>query len=163
MKDKRFVSFMEAAKILEKSRATVYRLVTAGLLTPHYRPRYPRVPVFLRTQVESLDVPGPREQPVNARLHRSVRLRDGRCVVCFHRVGLIAHHVVPVEQGGADDEGNLVAVCPLCQGALHANGVGIECRARQHGTQAVTNWLLRSVGLPEIDFNAPPKETCVFD
>jgi len=82
-----------------------------------------------------------------------------RCTVCFWtaKQGLIAHHAIPVEQGGADTLDNLVTLCPLCHGAVHSNGYGLEPRARKNNTEAVTNWLLRCSGLPEIDFSAPPK------
>ena len=82
-----------------------------------------------------------------------------RCTVCVWtaKQGLIAHHAIPVEQGGADTLDNLVTLCPLCHGAVHSNGYGLEPRARKNNTEAVTNWLLRCSGLPEIDFSAPPK------
>lgn len=154
MKDPNFLTFMETCRTLGKSRASVYRLITSGILTPHYRPAYPRTPIFSRAEVEALDIPGPREPIINNPLHKKAKKRDGKCVVCNSNGLLFAHHVIPAERGGSDTLENLVTLCSLCHVAFMDGAIpyGIKEKAMRHGTQAVVNWLFRSADLPEIDF-----------
>lgn len=55
------LSFNEMIARLDISRASGYRLIREGLLTPHYRAARRKTPLFLRSQIDSLAVPRTRE------------------------------------------------------------------------------------------------------
>jgi 5-methylcytosine-specific restriction endonuclease McrA len=46
--------------------------------------------------------------------------RDGSCRECGSTHYLAAHHVIPGNQGGADQPANLVALSASCHGRLEA-------------------------------------------
>jgi hypothetical protein len=131
------------ARVLGCSRATVYRLVTAGKLTPRYAAAKPRTPMFSAEEVASLREPLPKEAVLNVSLHKAVKRRDGgKCVICRETHRLFAHHVVPIEQGGPDTDENLVALCGGCHLSVHGFGVAMKRRAKMNGTLAVAEWLI---------------------
>jgi hypothetical protein len=48
--------------------------------------------------------------------------RTGRmCAVCQRRHGVQVHHIVPVSEGGSDDPGNAIPLCPNCHSEVHAS------------------------------------------
>ena len=109
--------------------------------------------MFLRSQVESLNLPVSAERPMNFSLHKEAKLRDGLCAICLSDSLLTPTHVVPIERGGEDAIGNLATLCSGCHRNVHMNhGCWLKPRAEAHNTQAVTNWLLRSAGSDEIRF-----------
>jgi 5-methylcytosine-specific restriction endonuclease McrA len=54
-----------------------------------------------------------------SRTRARVLRRDPVCRRCHERPSAIVHHVVPVEQGGSDREGNLIGVCRERSDELH--------------------------------------------
>lgn len=69
------------------------------------------------------------------KLRQAVLDRDGgMCVVCGQRASVV-HHVVPVDDSNITDPyvvwsmDNLVSVCPLCHGAIHAKLSGASATA----------------------------------
>lgn len=57
-------------------------------------------------------------------LSNKVRARDGHgCRVCGYKKHTIVHHITPLYEGGSDDEGNLITLCPNCHAEAHANEI----------------------------------------
>ena|ERR1051326_1472345 len=142
-----YLSFTDTAKVLKKSRATIYRYMQEGLLKPYYTPAKHNLPCFARKQVESLQQlspVGPRQD--NAKILKQAKIRDGyRCAICFHNTAVVAHHVIPLEVGGPDTLENLITLCTGCHRSVHYPNMTILLRkARKYGTLAIAHWLLIS-------------------
>lgn len=63
------------------------------------------------------------DELVKARVHamqRAEGLCEARWVGCLRRAEH-AHHIVRRSQGGRDDPANLLMVCHVCHGLIHAN------------------------------------------
>jgi predicted DNA-binding transcriptional regulator AlpA len=130
---------------LGKSRASIYRMLADGRLSPVYKPAHPRTPFFRESDVEALDNPGPRTSAWDAKIHRAARVRDNhKCVICGETWKCSAHHVVPVEQGGKDAEDNIVTLCGGCHNSIHKSGKSLMKKAKRRGTTAIAQWLLMS-------------------
>lgn len=144
-----YITFHDAARLLGKSRASIYRLMVDGLLTPHYAPAKPRTPLFRLEEVKVLNLPAAKETPYNKSLHAEAAQRDGRkCVVCGEDrkgVKIFAHHIHPVEQGGCDTLDNLISLCYHCHRSVHGTGKALRDKGKKHGTLELANWLLESV------------------
>jgi len=78
-----------------------------------------------------------------ARKREGILLRDPLCKHCLRKGVTIAavevDHIVPVEQGGSDDDSNLQGLCHDCHAAKTAD----EQRARQGGGRSakVGGWV----------------------
>lgn len=48
------------------------------------------------------------------------KLANYTCQICGGE-GLDAHHLIPVEQGGSDEQSNLICVCRSCHQKIHHN------------------------------------------
>lgn len=145
--DRMYISFTDAAIMLGKSRASMYRLITSGVLTPYYTVARTRIPWFLRTEVKRLLVPGPKERLMDQKLHSAVKKRDhNTCRLCgVKETSLVAHHILSPVFGGEDSLKNLVTLCTLCHGNIHHNLHGLAEKAEKNGTQALLNQLIDGV------------------
>ena len=47
-------------------------------------------------------------------------LADNMCEICYSKDKLDVHHVIPVEEGGTDDQDNLICLCRHCHKVIHA-------------------------------------------
>lgn len=53
----------------------------------------------------------------------NIKERDGnKCRLCKSEENLVVHHVVPLIEGGSNDESNLITVCKKCHYALDPRG-----------------------------------------
>ena len=50
--------------------------------------------------------------------------RDGRVCVRCGAPGRAKHHIIPLAEGGADDERNVVTLCDRCHREAHARRAG---------------------------------------
>jgi len=51
---------------------------------------------------------------------RDIIMRRGVCEKCGTKVATVAHHVIPIDQGGAKlDQDNMLAVCRGCHEKIH--------------------------------------------
>jgi 5-methylcytosine-specific restriction endonuclease McrA len=121
--------------------------MASGQLTPHYEPANPRKPIFLRSQVEHLIIPSSREPLTDQRMHDAVKKRDKyACAICKQEsAAIVAHHVIPIDQGGQDNELNLITLCTMCHAAIHGALYGIAETARKNNTVRVLRRLCTGV------------------
>jgi excisionase family DNA binding protein len=147
--DKEFLTLKEVAQILGCSRVTVYRIIQRANIKPYYQPAHPRTPLFRKEDIQHLALPTRRESIDSQSLHRKARAKYGnRCVICGSTNLVAAHHIIPIEQGGRDEEDNLIALCRGCHCSLHGKGQTLLKKAREHGTLAIAIWLRESANLP---------------
>ena len=60
-------------------------------------------------------------------LQRQTKIRDGyRCVVCGFDLVTEVHHVTPKSEGGGDDFGNLLTLCPNHHRMAHVGIIDLE-------------------------------------
>lgn len=65
-------------------------------------------------------------QPYRARAKKLCRqLANYTCQICGGE-GIDAHHLIPVEQGGSDEQDNLICVCRSCHQKIHHNTLVFE-------------------------------------
>lgn len=65
----------------------------------------------------------------------AIQRDGGECLACDktreesreeHNRDLMAHHIVPRQEGGSDDIDNLATLCPSCHMVLHQNDLGLD-------------------------------------
>jgi 5-methylcytosine-specific restriction endonuclease McrA len=145
--DKEFLTLTEIAHLLHCSRTTVYRIIQRANITPLYQPAHPRTPLFRREDIQRLTMPTQKEPINNQTLHRKIKQKyNNRCVICGSTHLVAAHHIIPIEQGGHDDESNLITLCRGCHCSLHGKGKAILVKARKNGTLAIAIWLRKAAG-----------------
>ena len=71
------MTFTDAAERLLKSKATIYRYIKQGLLTPHYSGISRHYPMFDAAEVESLLEYNPNGPAKPMKLKDAVKHRDG--------------------------------------------------------------------------------------
>ena len=60
-------------------------------------------------------------------MRRAVLMRDRcRCRGCREQETLILHHYKPVAQGGKNETGNLITLCPNCHSKVHDGRLEVE-------------------------------------
>lgn len=147
MKTEHYIRLAEAARILGKSRATVYRFIQEAKLVPLYKPSFPRTLYFKESEVRQLLIPGKREDAWNNKLLKAATRRDhGSCALCGGTWRAAAHHVVPLDQGGADTLENLITLCKGCHKSIHNSGWSALKKAKRHGTLSIALWLREQMG-----------------
>lgn len=73
---------------------------------------------------------------INNKLRKAIYARDNyACALCDDSRRLQIHHVIHRSQGGANQEQNLITLCPVCHAAAHGN-IGYDDPIR---TQAICN------------------------
>jgi hypothetical protein len=142
MNTQRYITLHEAAKILGKSRATVYRYIQEAKLEPLYKPSFPRTPYFEEEGIRRLLIPGPRTSPIDIPLQEAARERDGkRCAICGFDWRVQGHHIIPLDQGGPDTLDNIITLCKGCHKSVHNSGWSVLKKAKKHGTLSIALWL----------------------
>jgi len=62
-----------------------------------------------------------RDAAAHRRFAKAVKERDGyRCQECGSTERLIAHHVIPLQEGGTHDPSNGITLCATCHAPRHA-------------------------------------------
>ena len=149
MTTEQYITLHEAAKLLGKSRATVYRYIQEAKLEPLYKPAFPRTPYFREEAIRQLLIPGRRESSITIPLQSRAKERDDRsCVLCGFDWYVQGHHIIPLDQGGPDTLENLITLCKGCHKSIHNSGWSVMKKAKRHGTLAIALWLRERMGFP---------------
>lgn len=143
-----YITFTNAAERLHKSKATIYRYIKQGLLTPYYSGVSRHYPMFDASEVHALLEFNPNDPAKPMKLKDAVKHRDGYiCAICLYAgPALNVHHIITVENGGPDEPENLITLCTMCHHNIHQNSEHSFARLRkkghEHATSSIVEWLL---------------------
>lgn len=61
-----------------------------------------------------------------------LRLADGKCEICGTTMFLTCHHIIAREDGGLNEEDNLIALCRTCHDEIEDQGYHTRAEIKRH-------------------------------